>query len=203
VRRTRATLASAVAVLAAAARGATVAAVVLVALGLVVSCAGCTAADEADLKPPPGYVAPPFRPLRGPIARSTVVRYGEGFYGVESSPAGMTWRWAARRGTVHLPNDRHDKQLRINGWVPLELLGEAPTVRIALGGRELDRFVANPSHFNRDYAVSAAQLGAAAAAELTIETSATVHAPGDARELGVSVAALDWRDAPPAAAATP
>jgi hypothetical protein len=172
-------------------------------LGAALALASCTRNDEADLLPPPGYVPPAFHPLRGPVPRGPLVRYGAGFYGLESSPAGMTWRWMSKSGLVHLPNDRHDKLLRLAGWVPLELMPEAPTVRIRLGGQELDRFVVSGRSFTRDYPIAAARLGAAPAAEISVETSGTAHAPGDSRELGVCFTTLDWRDATGAASPNP
>ena len=173
----------------------------MLALGAALAQGACKVDDETDLKPPAGYVPPTFHPLRGPVPPGTIVRYGEGFSGIESSPAGTTWRWTSRRGTVHLPNDRTDKQLRIVGSVPLELLGQVPTIRILLEGEELDCFAATGGNFARHYAVARARLGGAPSAELTIETSATFHAPGDPRELGVSISILDWRDGPGATSA--
>lgn len=165
-------------------------------LGAALTLASCSGGDDTDLRPPPGYAPPPFHPLSGPVPRGTLVRYGEGFYGLEAGSAGATWRWMSKRGTVHLPNDHHDRRLHLEGWVPLALLNETPTLRITLEGVELDRFVAAGGTFTRDYTISRARLGDAPAVRLTIETSTTAHAPGDIRELGVSLTALNWHDGP-------
>lgn len=168
------------------------AAVVLIIVGAVAP-AACKRDDAADLLPPPGYVEPPFHPLAGPVPPGGSVRFGEGFYGLEASPEGRTWRWMGKRGTVRLPLDGHAKELRLAGHAPIELLKQVPTLRVTLGGRELARVVSD--FVGGRYTMPPAELGSGPSAELVIETSETVHAPGDPRELGVSIDRLDWRDA--------
>jgi hypothetical protein len=154
--------------------------------------------DDADLLPPAGSALPPYRPLQKAPPRSERVVFGPGFYPLESSASGSTWRWMGRRGVVTLPSgDHRDKRLRIQGWVPIELMTGAPTLGIALDDHPLDRFVPQGREFSRDYLITAELRGRAASVQLSIETSSPAHTPSDTRELGVSITALDWRDADP------
>ena len=151
--------------------------------------------DEADLQPPPGYAPPPYRPVQKAPPRSERIVFGEGFYPLESNASGMTWRWMGRRGVVALPGGRQrGKRLRIRGWVPVELLSGAPTLRIALDDHPLDLFVPEGREFSRDYLIPGDFRAPGATTKLSIETSAPARTPSDTRELGVSFTALDWRD---------
>lgn len=110
--------------------------------------------------------------------------------------ANKTWRWMADRGEVRLPNRHVRQRLRIFGWVPLELLAGPPTIQITLQDHQLDRFVASERNLNRQFFVKREQLGDRPFAVLLIETSATAHAPGDTRRLGISIEGIEWEDAP-------
>jgi hypothetical protein len=97
------------------------------------------------------------------------------------------------RGEIRLQNDRRPRRLRIVGGVPLELLKEPPTIRIRLEDHLLDTFVARDRTLKKEYAVGADLLGSAPSVRLIIETSATARAPGDDRDLGVSIEQVGWQ----------
>lgn len=172
------------------------AALVLLAALALVSCGARN--DEADLQPPPGYAPPPYRPVQKAPPRSERIIFGEGFYPLESSASGMTWRWMGRRGVVALPGGhQRGKRLRIRGWVPVELMTGVPTLRITLDDHPLDLFVPAGRDFSRDYLIPGDLRAAGATTKLSIETSAPARTSSDTRELGVSITALDWRDDSP------
>jgi hypothetical protein len=156
----------------------------------------CTAGgDDADLKPPLGYIAPAVHPLlRGPIYGRQ--GFGRGFWPMEFA-AGKTWRWMADRGEIRLPKRPTRQSLRIVGWLPLEFLEGPPTIQITLDNHQLDRFVAADRVLDRDYRVNPAEWGDVSSAVLLIETSATARVSGDTRDLGVAIEAIKWEDLPP------
>ena len=166
-------------------------AILLVGVVMPTACGG--AGGDVDLKPPPGFVPPPVRPLqRVPVHGR--LGFGRGFWPLELGADGKTWRWMAGRGEIRLRNDHRQRQrrLRILGWVPLEFLKGAPTIRITLESHLLDTFVASARTLNRGYLIKPELFGDASSALLVIETSATVRAPGDTRDLGVSIEGVQW-----------
>lgn len=160
---------------------------------LPLSCAGAGA--DTDLQPPPSYVPPVVHPLQGasPDGHGQL-RFLHGFWPLELAE-GKSWRWMDNRGEIRLPNRHKRQRLRIVGWLPLEFLGRPPTIQITLGKHPLDRFVGAEVQLNREYLVDPELLGDAASALLVIETSATAVVPGDPRDLGVAIEAIEWRDA--------
>jgi hypothetical protein len=175
---------------------ATAVALALLAALALASCGART--DETDLQPPPGYAPPPYHPVQKAPPRSERIVFGEGFYPLESSASGMTWRWMGRRGVVALPGGHpRGKRLRIRGWVPVELMTGRPTLRVTLDDNPLDLFVPEGREFSRDYLIPGDLRAPGATTKLSIETSAPARTPSDTRELGVSITALDWRDDSP------
>lgn len=161
-------------------------------------CASCAVSlscapsrNDEDLKPPPDFVAPPVVPLRTNPAGPERLGFREGFYPPEVGE-GRTWRWMGSRGEVRLRNDGSVRRLRIVGWIPTELMNESPTVRISIGGRAIARFVESKRDFEWRCVVVPEVLGTAPSVTLVIETSKTVQAPGDPRELGISIERVDW-----------
>ena len=158
---------------------------------------GCIRDDrDRDLKPPLGFIPPPLRPLHnGP--RGGGLRFGRGFFPGEAGSDGKTWHWMGARGEIRLPNDRESLQrphtLQLSGWFPLELLGAPPTIRIEMEDRLIDTFVASERMLRREYAIRKEQLGAGASTRVVLETSATAHAPGDPRALGISIEQVGWQ----------
>lgn len=166
--------------------------VLLAGLALSGACAAGRADDDLELAPPPGFVAPPVRPLRdGPIYGR--VGLGRGFWPMELAD-GKTWRWMADRGEVRLPNRHVGQKLHVFGWLPLEFLAGPPTIQITLQNRVLDRFVAADHQLNREYVVKPEQLGDGPYVLLLIETSATARVPGDTRDLGIAIEGIKWED---------
>jgi hypothetical protein len=161
---------------------------------MVLAPGGCVR-DEGrhqDLKPPPGFVPPPLRPLHnGP--RDGGLGFGRGFFAVEWGADGKTWHWMGARGEIRLPNDQRPHTLRISGWFPLEFLGAPPAIRILLEDQVLDSFSARDRALKREYLVRQEQLGAGPAVRLVLETSATARAPGDPRALGIAIEEVGWQ----------
>jgi hypothetical protein len=168
---------------------------ILVSLLLCVSGAvalSCAASrTDEDLKPPPDFAPPPVVPLRMNPAGPERLGYGAGFSPPEVGE-GRTWRWMGRRGEVRLGNDGSARRLRIAGWIPTELMTESPTIRISMGGRMIGNFVESKRDFEWIYVVAPDVLGTAPSVTLAIETSRTVQAPGDPRDLGISIVRVDW-----------
>lgn len=158
---------------------------------LQMSCAGAGA--DTDLQPPPGYVPPAVHPLQE-ASPDRQLRFLHGFWPLELAE-GKTWRWMEDRGEIRLPNRHKRQRLRIVGWLPLEFLERPPTIQITLGKHLLDRFLGAERQLNREYLVDPELLGEAASTVLVIETSTTAVVPGDTRDLGVSIEAIEWRDA--------
>jgi len=170
----------------------------VLALAVALAAPGACArhADETDLLPPPGYVAPPTHAPRKLPGRGERAVYGEGFYVAESDDTGKVWHWTGKRAIALLPRNGRDKILVIRGGpAPRDPAAEPPTITITLGGQVLERFVGATPEFSRSYDLPGPRLGAGAPVALTIETSMTVRVPGDDRDLGVSITAIDWRDA--------
>jgi len=154
------------------------------------SCAGGAGADE-DMKPPADFSPPPIRPLlRNPSGEGRL-GFGEGFYPLEVGE-GQTWRWMGNRGEVRLRNYRDTRKLRIVGWIPTEFMTEAPRIQIGLGDRSLDSFIETKRHFLWEYVVGPEFVGPGPTVMLVLETSKTVRAPGDPRDLGISIERVDW-----------
>jgi hypothetical protein len=153
------------------------------------SCAA--SGNDEDLKPPPDFVPPPVVALRTNPVGPARLGFREGFYPPEFGD-GRTWRWMGSRGEVRLSNDGSARRLRIAGWIPTELLKESPTIRISMGGRAIGSFVESKSEFEWRYVVPPDVLGMAPSVTLVIETSRTVQAPGDPRDLGISIERVDW-----------
>jgi hypothetical protein len=147
--------------------------------------------DDQDLKPPADFVAPPVRSLRASDA-SRNIGFDRGFYPIEVGGDGRRWRWMGGRGEVRLANDGGDRRLRISGWVPLEFMSEPPTIRIELEGHLVETFVASKREFTWDWVIGRETIGASPSVVLRIETSRTARAPGDPRDLGLSIQRLDW-----------
>jgi hypothetical protein len=164
--------------------------VVVVVTGLALGCS--RARDEQDLRPPPGFVPPPVRPLVKNPAGAGRIGYGAGFYLQEVGAAGETWRWMAARGEVRLRNDGRARRLRLAGWIPLEYTHQPSRIRISVEGHALDDFVQTAREFDKRYVVQPAVLGSAPSVVLVIETDRTIVAPGDTRPLGLSVETLGW-----------
>ena len=88
------------------------------------------------------------------------------------------------------------QRLRLLGWLPLEYLTAPPTIRITIAGHLVDTFVGSAYVLDRQYLVEPGWLTDQPKVTLAIDTSATTRAPGDTRELGVSIESVTWRDAP-------
>jgi len=165
---------------------------------------GCarSGGDMADLQPPPGFTPPPVRPLRKAPLRADRLGFGLGFWPAEHDES-KTWYWMGARGEVRLaPREQTGDggaraagphRLRIVGRVLRDRMPRAPTLRITLGGHLLASF--EPADAAVDWAmtVGADVARAAASAPLVIETDTTVRVPGDPRDLGLAIDALDWQ----------
>ena len=116
-----------------------------------------------------------FDVLLQPVPR---VVFGEGWYGEEEA-----WRWMARRSVMTLPPGGCKLTLRL--YVPLDALPEPPMITVRVGDT-VDRFRMTAADVERTYDPRGAR-------ELVIETTGAVRTPGDPRELGVRLNALEWR----------
>jgi hypothetical protein len=162
------------------------------ALEIVLSAVSCTGSQGVDLQPPPDFVPPPLLPLKKAPLHGRLV-FGKGFFPMEWGMDAKTWHWMGASGEIRLQNDSRPRKLRIVGWLPLEFLKEPPTVRIALEDHLLDTFAARDRTLRKEYAIGLDLLGSAPSARLIIETSATARAPGDTRDLGVSIEQVGWQ----------
>jgi hypothetical protein len=163
-----------------------------VALGMALTAVSCTDPRGTDLQPPADFVPPPRLPLKKAPLHSRLV-FGQGFFPMEWGTDGKTWHWMGAHGEIRLENDSRPRTLRIIGWLPLEFLKDPPTIRIALEDHLLGTFVARDRTLRKEYSIEPDILGAAPSARLIIETSATARAPGDTRDLGVSIEQVGWQ----------
>jgi hypothetical protein len=95
-------------------------------------------------------------------------------------------------GEIRLRNDGTARKLAISGWIPRELTKSSPTIELRINDYLLDRFVESKREFEWEYQVGPAILGASSSVLLQIDTSLTARAPGDPRELGVSIEQVGW-----------
>jgi hypothetical protein len=160
-------------------------------LAALVVLAGCRPAAEEDLLPPPGFAPPPVRIARAMPLRTDVPLVRRGFFGRETDSEGHSWNWMGARGEVDVPRTPGGAHLRITGWVPREFLRAAPTVRVTLAGRELDRFTVE-TEVARDILLPDALIGGGPTT-LVLETSEVGVPAGDGRTLGLAIRRLDWR----------
>jgi hypothetical protein len=157
---------------------------------LALSCADRS--QEQDLKPPPGFVPPPVRPLKK-LPLGARMRYGAGFYGTETNADGR-WNWVARRGELEIAPENGRQRLRVRGFFPSELAQKPPTVRITFEDRLLDTF-AGTGEFDKSYTIPPELLTGRLWARVVIETSATIRLPWDPRELGFGIRLIEWENA--------
>ncbi len=150
--------------------------------------AGCRRDDDRDLLPPPGYAMPGFISLAG----DSDAEFTSGWYAAEAGTNGPGWRWMGKRGEIQLRNQSSEMKLRLRGWVPLELLSAAPTLRVSINGHELESFTPPKGHFTKTYTVPHTMQGESEKSILVIETSITAKSPNDTRELGYSLIQLVW-----------
>jgi hypothetical protein len=123
------------------------------------------------------------------------VRFGAGFYPVESNAQG-NWRWMGPIGEIHVPSIPAKAHLEILGWAPVELLPTPPTMGISVNGHELDRFVPPNGRFKMAYDVPEYFQRGGPDSIVRLEMSATALAPGDPRALGFSLVSVAWTQAP-------
>jgi hypothetical protein len=165
---------------------------VLLSTTIVLALSGCAdRSDSADLTPPPGFVAPPATaPEKVPLS-SDRPRFGLGFFPVERDPDSRSWRWMGRRGEVVLPISGGRHRLRVIGWVPIDLLGKPPSIRLTLGTTVLDSFELQGQRLEKEWVVDDPH-DPSNLALLVIETDATVRPSNDPRDLGVSIERIVW-----------
>jgi hypothetical protein len=151
----------------------------------------CARSEDEDLKPPPDFVPPPVRPLQSNPVGAGRLGFGEGFYPAEFGE-GTTWRWMGRRGELRLRNNGEPRKLQIAGWLPLEYMKGPPKIRLTLDSKVVADFVGSEHDFVWEYTLRPELLGSSSTVLLAIETSKTVNAPGDTRDLGVSIKRVVW-----------
>jgi hypothetical protein len=162
-------------------------------LAVVMALASCRpAVDDADLLPPPGFSAPPVRPLRFNPTGPDRLGFGAGFYSPDVLADGRTWHWMGTSGDLRLRSDGTNRELRLVMGVPLRFMSKNPTIRLTLEGREIDHFVPMTDAIRKEYAIPASALGAGPAAILHFETTVVARVPGDSRDLGLSIQEYEW-----------
>ncbi|HEX8172589.1 MAG TPA: glycosyltransferase family 39 protein [Thermoanaerobaculia bacterium] len=108
------------------------------------------------------------------IERAPHIVFGDGWYG-EEGPPHAPFRWMARSARALLPVTRTPRRLTLRAQAPSDT-----TVEVRIDGRLLERFATHRGFFERQWTIGSER-------ELTIVTSASSRAPGDARELGLRV----------------
>lgn len=159
---------------------------------LPMACVSCLGAREVeDMKPPADFVPPPIRPLLRNPPGAARLGFGQGFYSLEVGD-GLTWHWMGGRGELRLRNHGDTRTLRISGWIPMEFMKQPPRIRIGVDDRTLDDFVAPKREFVWEYVLGPELMGLGPTVLLVLETSQTVRAPGDPRDLGISIEQVSW-----------
>jgi hypothetical protein len=162
-------------------------------LALLLSVSACRRDDDKDLLPPVG------KSLQTPttVESDTEIKFVSGWHDVETGANGQTWRWMGKRGELHLRNQNLNMKLQIRGWVPVELLTAASTIRITLNGRVLETFTAPAGHLTKEYLVQRENQEAEEFSTLVLEASNTAKPQNDTRELGYSLTNISWVPAKP------
>lgn len=166
---------------------------------------GCGQPSElaADLKPPPGFSPPPVQTPKKVPLRADRLDFGNGFASLEHD-RGSSWRWMGARGEVRLGrrmlaaegSAARSYRLRIVGWFGRDKMQRAPTIRVTLGDRLVGSFSPEGDSFDQAWTVAADLARTTADAPLVIETDTVVHAPGDDRDLGLAISAIDFQPLP-------
>jgi hypothetical protein len=126
-----------------------------------------------------------------------VATYVQGFYGLEGTTGGNTWRWMSPQGIVKLKNTGKDMKLRIAGDIPLSELKVAQTFKISLNGETLEDFTTK-ENVDKQYDIPAAKLGAGPTSELIIAADKSFvpkdinPKSGDDRKLSFSLRKITW-----------
>jgi hypothetical protein len=128
-------------------------------------------------------------------AKAVVFGYDTGWYEPEFNPTtGRRWRWASESAALHVKSAGVGVRVRLSGATEFDGEGEAPTVRLRAGARELAT-IAAARGVNIDVLVPASVLGLAKGF-LHLETT-RVRIPsqtgesGDQRHLGVRVFSVE------------
>lgn len=175
--------------------------VVILALGAGTSAAACK--KEADPEHAIRYAYVKARALEedaGAAWRLTSndeIFFDDGWDPLETekgvrSPA---WRWMSRTGVLRLR--RHDREMRLSftGYVPLHVLGSAPTMTLRWNGIRMDTFIAPTGHFTRHLTVTAAMQEGRTFSDFVIETSSVGQERNDPRDLGFALTDVRWEPA--------
>lgn len=128
-------------------------------------------------------------------AKAVVFGYDTGWYEPEFNPTtGRRWRWASESAALHVKSAGVGVRVRLSGATEFEGDGDAPTVRLRAGERDLATISAARG-VNIDVLVPAPVLGLAKGF-LHLETTrvrvpAQIGESGDQRHLGVRVYSVE------------
>ena len=152
------------------------------------ACSGDDKEDEVVANPSATKTAASAEP---------VATYTQGFYDLEGTTGGNTWRWMSPQGIVKLKNTGKDMKLHILGDIPLNELKAAQGFKISLNGEILEEFTVK-ENVDKQYEIPAAKQGSGPTSELVI-TADKSFVPkeinpksGDDRKLSFSLRKITW-----------
>lgn len=121
--------------------------------------------------------------------------FGDGWFRMENHPfgdaRGHAWRWMARTAVVQIRTGRVEGKLKMEGWVPDDVLGSRPVITFTVDGVLLASIVAMGREWRLEETVPAS-MQRRDWIDVTLATSAVASPPNDARELGVALTNVVW-----------
>jgi hypothetical protein len=144
--------------------------------------------------------APESKPSAPTATPQPEVNYGAGFFAMESTPDGATWRWMAETGSITLKNHPTDMRLKIAGDVPTESIRPPVQLTIKFNGEVLEQFTATKetTRLEKEFTIPAAKQSNGEFSVLTIQSDKYFvpklvdKESGDERQLSFSLKKLEW-----------
>jgi len=124
---------------------------------------------------------------------SSVLRFGDGWYGAESVGL-IAWRWMGSHSETLLPGMQGTAKLRLAFDIPTELIRRHPTVEIRLNDQIVDRILCTTASVSKNWVVRS-RAGAPNRLEISIDrvlNPAKEHISGDSRDLGLKLTDYGW-----------
>ena len=132
-----------------------------------------------------------FETSVAPVA--SLARFAEGWHDEEGQGT-IVWRWMGAESRTLLPPILGPAKLRVQFFVPLDIMDEPPAITFVFNGVEIDRVTPMEAVTVKTYAIPEA---AKEPNELVIRTSnapipARIGKGGDERALGLRLEAIEW-----------
>jgi hypothetical protein len=144
------------------------------------------AKQEREFLPPLGE-----RSTNWSMVTAAGIQFGAGWFEMERSPDGRTWRWMGAKGSLRLPNRHRDTKLSLKGWMPRAELGPTPALHIFVNG-DLFADIETELAFTHELVITKELQGQAEEFDVTLVTSTTTRPGQDPRDLGLCLSEITW-----------